>query len=140
MKTNIIIAFTLLLLLNACKKDNPTTGPRKTVYTLVPQNNSGVSGSVSFIENVGLSQTEVDLEVSNADLLTYVAHIHQGPPARYHGAIYIFQPIIASNGKISYQQFIPLLYDSAIVYDGTFVLHDSTANNILALCGVGINR
>ena len=140
MKTNIIIAFTLLLLLNACKKDNPTTGPRKTVYTLVPQNNSGVSGSVSFIENTYLSQTEVDIEVSNATLLTYVAHIHQGPPARYHGAIYIFQPIIASNGKISYQQFIPLLYDSAIVYDGTFVLHDSTANNILALCGVGINR
>ena len=140
MKTNIIIAFTLLLLLNACKKDNPTTGPRKTVYTLVPQNNSGVSGSVSFIDNTYLSQTEVDIEVSNATLLTYVAHIHQGPPARYHGAIYIFQPIIASNGKISYQQFIPLLYDSAIVYDGTFVLHDSTANNILALCGVGINR
>ena len=140
MKTNIIIAFTLLLLLNACKKDNPTTGPRKTVYTLVPQNNSGVSGSVSFIENTSLSQTEVDIEVSNATLLTYVAHIHQGPPARYHGAIYIFQPIIASNGKISYQQFIPLLYDSAIVYDGTFVLHDSTANNILALCGVGINK
>ena len=140
MKTNIIIAFTLLLLLGACKKDNPTTGPRKTVYSLIQQNNSGVSGTVSFIENTSLSQTEVDIEVSNATLLTYVAHIHQGPPARYHGAIYIFQPIIASNGKISYQQFIPLLYDSAIVYDGTFVLHDSTANNILALCGVGINR
>ena len=140
MKTRIIIVFALLFLLNACKKDSPTTGPRKTVYTLIPQNNSGVSGTVSFIENAALSQTEVDIEVSNATFLTYVAHIHQGPPARYHGAIYIFQPIIASNGKISYQQFIPLPYDSAVVYDGTFVLHDSTANNILALCGVGINK
>lgn len=140
MKTNIIFAFAILFLLTACKKEASSVGPRKTVYTLIPQNNSWVNGTVSFIENVGLGQTEVDLEASNATLLTYVAHIHQGPPARYQGAIYIFQPIIASNGKISYQQFIPLPYDSAIVYDGTFVLHDSTANNVLALCGIGINK
>jgi hypothetical protein len=138
MKTNIILVLCLSVFIYSCKK-NPT-GPRQTQYTIIPQNNSGVSGTVTFIEKTDSSQTEVDIEVNNTPGYTYVAHIHQGVPTNYRGAIYIFDPMYARWDKLSYQQNIPLPYDSALVYNGTFVLHDSTANNVLGLCGVGINK
>ena len=131
------IAF-ILLLLGACKKDPPQ--PRQTQYTIIPQNNSGITGTVSFIEKADLSQTEVDIEVNNTPSHTCVAHIHLGPPSNYRGAVFIFDPMNASGSHLSYQQNIPLVYDSALIYNGTFVFHDSTGNNVLGLCGIGANK
>jgi hypothetical protein len=137
MKTKIVLIASILLIISSCKKEATST---PAVSRLTPQNNSGIWGTVTFIEKASLSQTEVDIEVNNANLYTYVAHIHTGTPTDYHGAVYIFQPMLASSGHLSYQQNISLLYDSAIVYNGTFVLHDSTANNVLGLCGIGANK
>ena len=139
MKANILLVSILLAaLFSSCKKDS--TGPRQTQYNIIPQNNSGITGTVTFIEQAALSQTEVDIEVKNTPGYYYIAHIHQGTPTLYHGAVYIFDPIYANGGHISYQQNIPLLYDSAIIYNGTFVIHDSTGNNVLGLCGIGANK
>ncbi len=128
----------LVLLISSCKKD--ATPTRQIQYTIIPQNNSGITGTLTFTEQADSSQTIVDIEVNNTMHYKYVAHIHQGPPTNYHGAIYIFDPIYAGGSHLSYKQSIPLQYDSALVLNGTFVLHDSTANNILGLCGVGANK
>ena len=141
MRINIIVAAILLLgswSFSSCKKD--ATAARQTQYTIIQQNNSGITGTVTFTEQVSTSQTKVDIEVQNTPGYTYIAHIHQGTPALYRGAIYIFDPIYASNNHISFQQNIPLLYDSALTYNGTFVFHDSTGNNVLGLCGIGANK
>ncbi len=138
MKVKFIAIILLVLSLGACKKDPPQ--PRQTQYTIIPQNNSGITGTVSFIEKADLSQTEVDIEVNNPTSHTCVAHIHQGPPLTYRGAVYIFDPMYASGSHLSYQQNIPLIYDSALTYNGTFVFHDSTGNNVLGLCGIGANK
>jgi hypothetical protein len=141
MKTYTYLAITLLLLVafTGCKKD-ASPSLRQTQYTIIPQNNSGITGTVTFIEVRDSSQTTVDIEVQHTTGYDYVAHIHGGPPANYRGAIYVFDPIYASEGHVSYKQNIPLLYDSALVFNGTFVFHDSTANNVLGLCGIGINK
>ena len=138
MKTKIIFTSVLLIFLWSCKKDAQPA--RQTQYTIIPQNNSGITGTVTFVEQVGISQTKVEIEVQNTPGYTYVAHIHQGPPAAYRVAVFVFDPIYASGGHVSYQQDIPLLYDSALTYDGTFVFHDSTGNNVLGLCGIGANK
>jgi len=137
MKTNLLLVLVVILSLAACNKN---TNPRSTQYLLIPQNNSGIAGTVTFNEQINSGTTQVDVELSNTMFYHYSAHIHQGPPSGYHGAVYTFDPMYASGGRLSYKQSIPLLYDSAIVYNGTFVLHDSTTNNVLGLCGIGINR
>jgi|GEM_PF-3417428 len=137
MKIKIIVAVLLIVSFSSCKKDSTA---RQTQYNIIPQNSSGVTGTVTFIEQPSLSQTEVDIEVKNTPGYYYVAHIHQGTPSLYRGAIYIFDPIYSSSGHISFQQNIPLLYDSALTLNGTFVLHDSTGNNVLGLCGIGVNK
>jgi hypothetical protein len=137
MKTTTFSAILILLLFSACKKD---TAIRQTHYTIIPQNNSAVNGTVTFTEQSSTSQTQVDIEVANAYSSSYVAHIHVGTPASYHIAVYEFNPIPASGGHISYKQNIALQYDSALAFNGTFVLHDSTGNNVLGLCGIGINK
>jgi hypothetical protein len=136
MKLNLLIAALLLTSLSACKKD---ATPRQTKYTIIPQNGSGINGTVTFLEAT-LSQTQVDIEVNNTTSYDYVAHIHAGAPAAYHGAVYVFDPMHASGGHLSFKQNIPLLYDSALKFNGTFVIHDSTANNVLGLCGIGANK
>ena len=138
MKTNILLLALVLVTIGGCKKNNSSA--RQITYNIIPQNSSGVAGTVSFTDVVDSSQTKVDIEVSNTPGFTYVAHIHYGPPSNYRGAVYVFDPIFAANKRISYQQNIPLLYDSALVYNGTFVLHDSTGNNVLGLCGIGVNK
>ena len=138
MKTKLVAATFLILSIGACKKDAPQ--PRQTHYTLIPQNNSGITGTGSFIEKADPSQTEVDIEVNNPTSHTCVAHIHRGPPSSYRVAVFIFDPMYASGSHLSYQQNIPLSYDSALTYNGTFVFHDSTGNNVLGLCGVGANK
>jgi hypothetical protein len=138
MKSSILTSILLIFLVGACKKDPPQ--PRQTQYTILPQNSSGITGTMTFIEKADLSQTEVDIEVNNTVFYHYVAHIHQGPPTNYRGAIFIFDPMYASGHHLSYQQNIPILYDSALTFNGTFVLHDSTGNNVLGLCGIGVNK
>ena len=137
MKTTTLTAFIVLLLFSACKKD---TAIRQTHYTIIPQNSSGINGTVTFTEQASLSQTQVDVEVNNANASYYVAHIHVGTPASYHIAVYQFDSIPASGGHISYKTNIPLQYDSALAFNGTFVIHDSTGNAVLGLCGIGINK
>lgn len=137
MKITSLSAVLFLLLFSACKKDSAV---RQTQYTLIPQNNSGLSGTVTFIEQASISQTQVDMEISNANASYYVAHIHVGTPASYHIAVYLFDSVPASHGHISYRQNIPLQYDSALVFNGTYVIHDSTGNAVLGLCGVGANK
>lgn len=137
MKTSTLATFLILILFSACKKD---TAIRQTKYTIIPQNNSGINGTVTFVEQASMRQTQVDIEVGNTTSYDYVAHIHDGTPALYHGAIYVFDPMYASGGHLSYKQTIPLSYDSALILNGTFVIHDSTGNNVLGLCGIGINR
>jgi hypothetical protein len=138
MKAKIFAVILLVFSVSSCKKDPPQ--PRQTQYTIIPQNNSGITGTMTFIEKADLSQTEVDIEVSNTVFYKYVAHIHQGTPSNYRGAVFIFDPMYAAGSHLSYRQNIPLLYDSALTYNGTFVLHDSTGNNVLGLCGVGANK
>ena len=138
MKTNLVIIALALTIFSACKKD--ASGVRKTTYTFVAQSNSGITGTVSFIEKADSSQTTVDFELNNTPASQYMAHIHQGTPASYHGAIYYFDPIYAYGGKISYKQNIPLLYDSALTLNGTLAFHDSTGNLTLGICGVGKNK
>jgi hypothetical protein len=137
MKAKFLTIACLFLFFCSCKKDPAIA--RQTQYTIIPQNNSGITGTMTFIDK-GSAQTEVDIEVQHTTGYYYVAHIHEGTPASYHGAVYIFDPMYASGGHLSYQQNIPLLYDSALTYNGTFVFHDSTGNNVLGLCGVGINK
>jgi hypothetical protein len=136
-KAAILFSLSLLIAFGGCKKDNAI---RQTQYTIIPQNNSGITGTVTFIEQASVRQTQVAIEVNNTTGYDYVAHIHAGTPALYHGAVYIFDPMYAANGHLSFKQSIPLAYDSALVFNGTFVLHDSTANNVLGLCGIGINK
>ena len=136
MKTTTLVSVLVLLLFSACKKDTAT---RQTQYTLIPQNNSGLSGTVTFVEQAS-SQTQVDMEINNANATYYVAHIHVGTPASYHIAVYLFDSVPASHGHISYKQNIPLQYDSALVFNGTYVIHDSTGGPVLGLCGIGANK
>ncbi|MCW3126813.1 MAG: hypothetical protein JWO03_2471 [Bacteroidetes bacterium] len=137
MRTNIFVAVFLVILIGACKKE--TSEPRSKSYTFVQMNNSGITGTIRFIEQADSAQTIVDFELNNTPASRYMAHIHQGPPSSYHGAIYYFDPIYAYGGKISYKQSIPLLYDSAVRLDCTLALHDSTGNQDLGISGVGIN-
>jgi hypothetical protein len=140
MKINFLIAIILVTILSGCKKDTSSPNVRHTQYTIIPQNSSGIAGTVTLTEVADSAKTQVDIEVSHTTGYNYVAHIHRGIPAHYFNAIYIFDPIYASGGHLSYRQNIPLRYDSAVVYNGTFVIHDSTANNVLGLCGVGANK
>ncbi len=131
-------ALLCIIVLAACKKDNTTT-KRSTSYNFTQQNNSGITGQILFIE-ADSGQTTVDFELSNTPAAKYMAHIHQGPPSSYHGAIYYFYDIPAWSNKISYKQNIPLPYDSALLLDCTLALHDSTGNLDLGIAGVGINH
>ena len=140
MRNTIVIAALLLMVCSGCKKTSISTTNRQTQYTLTPQHNSGIWGTVTFIEVKDSSLTKVDIEVNNTPAPTYVAHIHQGPPTSYHGAIYYFDPIHSSGGHVSYLQNIPLLYDSALLLNCTFAFHDYTGDTVLGYCGVGINR
>ncbi|MBS1595243.1 MAG: hypothetical protein JST90_13080 [Bacteroidetes bacterium] len=128
----------LTVLLAACKKEG-TSGPRSTAYTFTQLNNSGITGRILFIE-ADSGQTTLDFELNNTPAPKYLAHIHQGPPTSYHGALYYFYDIPAWSHKISYKQNIPLPYDSALLLDCTLALHDSTGNDDLGIAGVGINH
>lgn len=128
-----------MTVLAACKKENTNTGSRSTSYNFTQQNNSGITGKILFIE-ADSGQTTVDFELSNTPAPKYEAHIHQGPPTSYHGAIYYFNDIPAQNNKISYRQNILLPYDSALLLNCTLALHDSTGNLDLGIAGVGINH
>lgn len=144
-QTNLFMKIRILVLsllcttiLAACKKENTTTGPRSTAYNFTQQNNSGITGKILFIE-ADSGQTTVDFELDNTPAPTYQAHIHQGPPTSYHGAIYGFI-VPAQSNKIRYKQNIQLLYDSALQLNCTLALHDSTGNLDLGIAGVGINH
>ncbi len=134
------LLFVLMVIIGSasCKKD--THQPRSTQYTLVAENNSGLTGTVSFVEVADSGKTQVDIELQHATLDLNMAHIHYGTPTAYHIIRYDLGTIIPTGSHISNRQNIPLLYDSALVYDGTFIIHDSTGDNIVGLCGIGINK
>ncbi|MBS1625768.1 MAG: hypothetical protein JSS76_13865 [Bacteroidetes bacterium] len=135
----LILSLLLTTLLTACKKETTSTGPRSTSYNFTQQNNSGITGKILFVE-ADSGQTTVDFELNNTPAPKYIAHIHQGPPTSYHGAIYYFYDIPAWSNMIRYKQNIPLPYDSALQLNCTLALHDSTGNMDLGIAGVGINH
>ena len=137
MKPTLLTLAVLLLTISSCsKKDTPL---RATSYIIVPQNGATITGTVSFREITDATQTQVDIQLQNTAWNSkYEAHIHAGPPVYYHIAVYGFTAYAVGN-TLSYQKNISMSYDSAIRYDGTFVLHDSLGNAVFGKCGIGKN-
>ena len=128
----------LLAMIGACKKDTKLF--RSTQYNLVAQNSSGLTGTVSFVEVIDSPKIQVDVEIQHALMGSYDVHLHDGTPTSYHVIRYDMGVIYPTGGKLSNKIYVPISYDSAIVYNGTFVIHDSTGNNVLGVCGVGKNK
>ena len=136
MKSIIATLLVLLVAVSSCKKDAVL---RTQSYTIVPQNSSGITGTVTFKELTDATQTQVDIQLQHTIWNSmYICHIHDGPPTNYHGASFIFDAYAVGN-QLSYQKNIALSYDSALRYDGTFVVHDSTGTQLLGRCGIGKN-
>lgn len=136
MKSIIAILLVLLIASSSCKKEGVL---RTQSYNIVAQNSSGLTGTVTFKELTDATQTQVDIQLQHTIWNSrYICHIHDGPPTGYHIASFGFESYAVGN-NFSYQKNIVLSYDSAIHYDGTFVVHDSTGIQLLAKCGIGKN-
>ena len=140
MKMKFPASIILVLFITACHKEPAQL--RTASYTLIDQRNTGLHGSVTINERLDSPMlTEIYLSVKNTvSNGIYVAHVHLGPPAHYSYAPYNFGQIHALGTELNFHSTLPMPYDSASVLDGTFVLHESTGDTVLALCGVGKNK
>lgn len=138
--TTYVIALLICFGLYACKKDS-TPALRTQQYPLTTQNNSGLTGSVTFREiNKDSVRTAIDVSLHNAILGGYIVHIHEGGPTSYHVIIYDWGHVYPQHDSVHTTVYLPLPYDSAMNLNGTFVVHDSTESMIVASGGIGIYR
>ena len=134
-----VIAVLLCLSMAACKKDNAAL--RTQLYPLTTQNNSGLTGFVTFREiNRDSVRTAIDISLHNAVLGGYKVHIHEGGPTSFHIIIYDWGHVYPQHDSLHATVYLPLPYDSAMNLNGTFVAHDSTESMIVASGGIGIYK
>ena len=103
----------------ACKKD-----PRTTVYTMDTYNNSGITGTVTFIEQVGKDAITVRLQADGMKKDTvYLSHLHEGAPGNLIDTYIYFNNLQTSTGSITRDETWNRSYDEAIKSTTCFTMH-----------------
>ena len=126
--------------------DTPNFEGETKEYTLNERSNSGVSGTVTFIENEdGSATVEFDLDGTPADGM-HPAHIHMGTAAEGGDIAVSFTPIDGATG-ISITEVSALdngtnvTYEELVSYDGYINVHLSAEElgTIVAQTDIGEN-
>jgi hypothetical protein len=109
----------VVLFVSACKKD-----PRMTVYQMDTYNNSGITGTVTFIEQVGKDAITVRLQADGmVKDSVYLTHLHEGTPGNLTDTHIYFDDIRTSTGSIRRDETWNKPYDEAIKSNTCFTMH-----------------
>jgi len=114
----VLSAFTL----SSCKKEL-----RTVVYTMDSYNNSGVTGTVSFIETNNKNIVTVKLEADGLVPDTpYLSHLHTGMPGNLTGTLIYFDKLRSPTGSVTQSQNWETTYNDAIESNTCFTIHNYT--------------
>ncbi len=126
-----------VLTISSCKKDENL---QTKSYTMTTYGGSGITGTVTFIENDD-NTTTVDVHMMNtANGVSYPAHIHMGPISAPGSVIHDLGPIPSSGGMAEKDTKLNVSFDDLVNYNGCFVAHDpADINNYVLVGNIGSN-
>lgn len=95
-----------------------------TVYHMDTYNNSGITGTVTFIEQIGKDAITVRLQADGMMQDTvYLTHLHEGTPGNLTDTHIYFDDIKTSTGSITRDETWDKSYDEAIKSNTCFTIH-----------------
>ncbi len=114
-----VALLSLILFLSACKKDL-----RSKEYVMDSYNNSGITGTVTFIETKNENEVTVRLQAEGLETDTiYLSHLHEGTPGNLTATHIYFNNLKTSTGSVTRDETWDMNFDDALNSNTCFTIH-----------------
>lgn len=114
------LAFLLLfVVIYSCKKDL-----RTKEYVMDTYNNSGITGTVTFLETKNENEVTVRLQAEGMKKDTvYLSHLHEGTPGNLTDTYIYFNNLQTNTGSVTRDETWAMNFDDAINSNTCFTMH-----------------